>query len=268
MKLTDYKQCQSIQCVYKIHNTKTKQVYIGSTINLRRRIRRHGYELRTQTHHSSKLQRAVNKYGIEIFYVEIIYSETITLSELHAKEIEYIKKFNSVNKGYNQILNSKEYKKFKQSSLAKENFIKSRSIKVISIDLKTKKVIHYSSVAEAALKNKEQSTNISKCCKNKLRYIKNKVFIYEKNYDSTIDYTQLRKIDYGHTSAGNIQRAKANPLSRKVYKFDLDNNLIEEYHSISYCEKMNNIKKDGLKYKILKRTPIRGHLYLYNENNI
>jgi len=268
MELSNYKQCSNIQCVYKILNTVSKKVYIGSTINFKARLSRHVSALNRKKHHSSTLQRAFNKYGMKNFTVEVLNSDKMTLEELHAKEITYILKYNSVKTGYNQILNSKEYVKFKQSKKAINNFISARSIPVVRISLKNKKIVHYKSVSDAAKSIKEQSTNISKCCKNKLRYIKNYVFVYKKNYNPDLDYTKLRKVNYGHSPESNVQRAKSNPRSRKVYKFNTESKLIEEYYSISNCEKMNEIPKDTLKYKILKRTLVRGHLYSYNKNNI
>jgi hypothetical protein len=59
------------------------------------------------------LQSAFNNNDIENFEVEIILDcSLLTIEELHKKEIEFIKKFNSVKNGFNCILNSKHYKKF------------------------------------------------------------------------------------------------------------------------------------------------------------
>lgn len=62
-----------LSCVYKIVNVDNPtKFYIGSTNNLRERIQGHIRELKNNKHHSIKLQRAVNKYGIDKFNVHII----------------------------------------------------------------------------------------------------------------------------------------------------------------------------------------------------
>lgn len=49
--------------IYEIVNTVNGKRYIGSSVNLRKRRGEHWRDLRLGKHHSSKLQRAWNKYG-------------------------------------------------------------------------------------------------------------------------------------------------------------------------------------------------------------
>lgn len=58
--------------IYKIENTITNQIYIGSTKNLNKRKNEHFAALRGNRHCNIKLQRSVNKYGIDVFIFEII----------------------------------------------------------------------------------------------------------------------------------------------------------------------------------------------------
>ena len=58
--------------IYKIENKITKDIYVGSSVNLSNRKSRHFKDLEKQIHHSIILQRAVNKYGIENFDFIII----------------------------------------------------------------------------------------------------------------------------------------------------------------------------------------------------
>ena len=51
--------------IYKIENKITKDIYVGSSVNLSNRKSRHFKDLEKQIHHSIILQRAVNKYGIK-----------------------------------------------------------------------------------------------------------------------------------------------------------------------------------------------------------
>lgn len=60
------------RCIYKIINTITNKIYIGSTNDIYRRIQQHYYKLINGTHHSIKLQNSWNTYGPEFFTFEII----------------------------------------------------------------------------------------------------------------------------------------------------------------------------------------------------
>lgn len=57
---------------YKITNTASGHIYIGSAIDLRDRRRKHFEELRRGAHHSVALQRAWAKYGEGAFRFEVI----------------------------------------------------------------------------------------------------------------------------------------------------------------------------------------------------
>ena len=53
--------------VYLITNNKNNHKYVGSAVNLYRRIKRHSSQLQAQTHYNEHLQRAWDKYGEEAF---------------------------------------------------------------------------------------------------------------------------------------------------------------------------------------------------------
>lgn len=58
--------------VYKIINIIDKKVYIGGSINLKTRKRKHFEKLRANTHENRYLKEAFNKHGEENFVFEII----------------------------------------------------------------------------------------------------------------------------------------------------------------------------------------------------
>lgn len=70
--------------IYIIHNSVNNHIYLGSAVFIRKRRSTHTYQLRKGNHHSIKLQRFVNKYGIE----KLIFSPIILCdrSELQEKE--------------------------------------------------------------------------------------------------------------------------------------------------------------------------------------
>ena len=106
--------------IYQIINKQNGLRYIGKTINLAERKKRHFQELRDNKHVNKRLQKAWNEYGPDAF--EFTY-ETFDIKdneELNTLEILYIRKFNSYENGYNmtpggdggEIRNKLNYEQF------------------------------------------------------------------------------------------------------------------------------------------------------------
>lgn len=77
------------------------KVYIGqTTMTVRERFMTHMKPSTVKRRSSYKLYNAVNKYGRDNFYYEIL-EENIPLDELDEKEILYIGKYDSYKNGYN-----------------------------------------------------------------------------------------------------------------------------------------------------------------------
>jgi len=264
-KISDYNTLPEIQCIYRIVFQSTGENYIGSTFNLKDRIRRHFYDLKTNTHHSWKLQRVFNNDFLENFLVEILVNcEELSKEELHNIEVSWIKENNNVEEGFNCIVNSKEYKKFKQTPEAIENFRKARSKKVIGFNLSTKEVENFASVSDAAKHAQTQSTNVSKCCKGDLQYIKGYKFIYASDFDTDKDYFTIHRRNYDTSEETNLKKSLASPHGKKVYQYDMEGNFIKEYRSRSFCEKENGIEKEKLRQIMPKKQSYNG-FYYHNE---
>ena len=87
--------------IYIIRNTVNEKVYIGqTTLSMKLRWEAH---MKPSTHKRKgtyKLYNAMNKYGKDKFYYEIL-EKNIPLEELDQIEINYIERFNSFFNGYN-----------------------------------------------------------------------------------------------------------------------------------------------------------------------
>lgn len=83
--------------IYKITNNINGKMYIGQTINsIKERLRCHLKES------SGYFPKALRKYGIENFTIEIIDSSAKTIDELNVLERKYIKQLNTLRpNGYN-----------------------------------------------------------------------------------------------------------------------------------------------------------------------
>ena len=90
--------------IYHITNQQNGKKYIGKTINLEQRLEKHFSQLRHNSHHSHKLQRAFNKYGEENFKITYELVDFQNEEELSLREIQEIAFYDSYNKGYNETL--------------------------------------------------------------------------------------------------------------------------------------------------------------------
>lgn len=86
--------------VYVIECLITHKVYVGSSVNIKDRFKRHRYELNRDNHHSQHLQRAWNKYGKDSF-VFMVVEEVNDESLIVEREQYWIDKLDAYNNGYN-----------------------------------------------------------------------------------------------------------------------------------------------------------------------
>lgn len=87
--------------IYKIEHVASGKCYVGSAVNITARWTRHKWHLSTRTHHSSKLQRAHEKYGADAFEWRVI--ELVENKEdLILREQAWIDSLNTISNGYNE----------------------------------------------------------------------------------------------------------------------------------------------------------------------
>ena len=87
--------------IYIIRNKCNDKVYIGQTTqSVDERFKQHLKPSEHKRHGGYKIYRAMNKYGSENFYYEIL-EDNIPYELLDEREVYYIEKFDSFNNGYN-----------------------------------------------------------------------------------------------------------------------------------------------------------------------
>lgn len=84
--------------IYKISFPNGK-VYIGQTYNTHKRWLEHLYE--ASSGNSLKLYKAMRKYHTTIDNFSVVEDNILTSEEANAKEIYYIKYYDSIHNGYN-----------------------------------------------------------------------------------------------------------------------------------------------------------------------
>lgn len=90
--------------IYKITNTITGESYIGQSVKIEQRIKKHKQVSQTPSDHSyeNPLYRAMRKYGQQNFIFEVI--EQCNVSELNDRERYWIKFYDTFYHGYNLTL--------------------------------------------------------------------------------------------------------------------------------------------------------------------
>lgn len=93
--------------IYAIKNIKNSRRYIGSSVQVLTRLRKHFQQLRDNIHYNEKLQRAYNKYGKNFFIVEILEEfDYIDDNQRLMKEQYYMNLYKAYKKGYNCTINA------------------------------------------------------------------------------------------------------------------------------------------------------------------
>lgn len=171
-------------CIYQIRNLINNKVYIGQTVNEKRRRANHLFLLRTNQHHSIKLQNAYNKYGENNFVFEIL--EECSKEELNEKELYYIQIKNSYNNGYNCNLggqfrtdmsgkNNSQYGKKGDKSARFKDYI-------LQLDNNDNIIGRFGSLYEAAEAVNGDFSTIRKCLVHQRKHHKNFKWVYEKEF--------------------------------------------------------------------------------------
>lgn len=94
---------ENVSRIYKITNLINQKSYIGKTeFSIEKRFRQHTLEINKERSKNRPLYRAMCKYGIENFKIELI--EICTEAEVNDREQYYIRVYNTYKFGYNATL--------------------------------------------------------------------------------------------------------------------------------------------------------------------
>lgn len=114
--------------IYIIKNYCNEKVYIGQTTqSIQERFNQHMKPSTTKKRGTYKIYNAINKYGKENFYIELL--EETTEDKLDEREMFYIDKFDSYKNGYNSTNggDSKTICKIQDVEKLKEMFNKNKT---------------------------------------------------------------------------------------------------------------------------------------------
>lgn len=97
--------------IYLIKNLSNNKVYIGQSIDIKKRIKDHFWKARCKKDisYNSALHSAIRKYGEDNFQCEIL--EICDMNSLDERERYYINKYNSISpNGYNILAGGQIYR--------------------------------------------------------------------------------------------------------------------------------------------------------------
>lgn len=97
----DEEQIPESQGIYVIRNSKDGKVYVGSSINIKKRIGDHFRCLNRGDHHSSKFQRAYNKSIDKNVFISSVLELVDDSTVLHDREQYWIDTLSAFKNGYN-----------------------------------------------------------------------------------------------------------------------------------------------------------------------
>ena len=172
----------SVIGIYKITNQINGKVYIGQTINYKKRSKAHFSYLVSNKHHNMYLQNAFNKHGKDAFAIELI--KECSIDELDKLEIEHILEYNASNEvfGYNLIEGGQKYRFFSDD-------VKKR----VSLKLKGRKFTdeHRKRISES-----QKGKLISKQAIEKMKFTKKKngSHLGEKNPNALVSDNTAKEI--------------------------------------------------------------------------
>lgn len=199
--------------IYKIKNKINNKIYIGQTIDYKKRINNH-----INTSKNQIVDMAIKKYGKDNFTF-IIIDKAENQKEADQKERYYIEKYDCIiPKGYNVLKggrfqqgswNMKEVNMYDLNGVFLESFECARVL--------SEKHVNY------------KEAGIKKSCRNNT-YYKDKLFQYSNG-----DYSNL-----------NIKISKKSHRCKKVYQYDLEGNFINEYQSLIEASEKTKTSRTGI----------------------
>lgn len=242
----------------------TGKIYIGSSMNFKKRAVRHLSYLRRNVHHSIKLQNAFNKYTIDNFLFVVLKKTTDIINV----EQQFLDKYQPYINGYNLLKTAKTYKPFNLSKDSIEKAIKSRMKKVVRISCDGEEITIFPSVCEAAKSVGTQSTNISKVCDGKFSSMCGYQFIYFSDYDSSKKYIwkkptwtlskkqreNIKNVLKGRKKSEEYILAKSLKYGVSVSKLNDNGDVL-----ITYISVKDAARKENLSVQNLRSALKRGH---------
>lgn len=217
--------------IYAIENIISQKLYIGKSINVKKRILEHKRKLKNNVHFNKYLQKSWLKYGFENFKFKII--EECLEHELDEKEIYFIEKFKTITGVYNFKSGGNGGK---HSYETKEKIKEKRKNQIITQETKLK--MKKSRIGKKPNKGKkfsdEHKEKIKKAMKNRRLSEEHRAKISEAN----------RRREVTKTTREKMSMSKKNKKISEETKMKIGNSNRGENHNLA---KLNEVQVNEIR---------------------
>ena len=114
----------------------------------------------------------------------------------------------------------------------------------------------FTTIEQATKQNNISVISIQKCTSGENKFAFHYTYMYLNKYNS-IESKELYFNDYD--SNYNVTNE-----TKIVFKYSINNELIETYNSIGEASRTNHIKHDIIKTKCLTNEPYKGYIYSFS----
>ena len=216
--------------IYKIENIITHKIYIGQTTDKRGFKGRYNYKgngiervysdllsrKNRGAYYNPYLLHSIEKCGFDAFSVDEIFDTAMSKDELNDKEIYYIEQFDCYKNGFNMSYGGDGMSGYERPK--SKECKNSKRICQISLDGKLMKVWDCATDVENELDIDQ--TSISMVCSGRRKTAGGFVWIHEKDYDSSKNYSRKPQTK---------DRGKG---TKPVLLLDDNNEIIQEFYSV------------------------------------
>lgn len=246
------------ECLHKDLNQKcgiyriscNEHSYIGSSINIYYRLKRHISDLLKNKHENKYMQNAFNKYGKDSFNFEVI--EECSKTVLINKEAAYIE---SMSPDLNFIQNPvavihSDKTLLKISTTLKEAYASKRIKNPIS------KTVHQYNINGFYLKSYESCAEAEK----QLNLPKGKVSRVASGKGFSCGHYR-----WSYELKDELKESRIKPdKTKKVYVYDENNNLVQEWQRVANVASNLGISQSAMSIRIKKGNYYDGLRYSFN----
>lgn len=259
--------------IYKYTSPSGKS-YIGQTVKENKRKAQHKRSAFNEMDaaYNAPFHKAIRKYGWDSFKYEILYTiiddnEELVRDELNKREIYYIGKYNTLEKGYNCTIggsghkseNSGSNKNRKLSKEHREKLKNSVMKKVWQFDLEGNFIAEFESCVEASnsFGPQDNASGISQCCNNRKGHVKGYQWRWPGEYPGK--YVPPKHI-------GPKKFGKDNPRSKVVIEIDSFGNILKIWDSLMDLVREEGVNSGTICNCIKKNRKHKGRMFKYKEN--
>ncbi len=180
--------------IYAIVNIITNDKYIGSSMNLGSRRDKHFSLLRHNKHSNHRLQRDVNKYGIDTFKFSVLEFRTENLKE---KEQCYMDTLLPTYNITTEVIrntpseSSREKMSITRLQMYKDGFRPNCAKDVVSVNIATGEITEYKSIMKASVATGTHRTSIQRVLYGKYAQMKGFKWYYKDKFQDLIKSDKL-----------------------------------------------------------------------------